>query len=624
MRFVFTSAAVSLLSLAAPAHSAWIQQAVPQSQTRETQSQIIDTRPLSFRQLEWDYGNLSSWQRWWALERDRYASPRNHARRGTASEQQAAIGQVWATRVEDVKAPTRAQKEYLIRPALLEMFADAKDRDVSAESLLALARVGMFPQETVQALRPALRAPSQDLTRSAILGLGLVGDQLAISELTAILDNDEHGRWLLGTQQGITDQSRAWAALALANAARKADLNVQDEVQAKLLAVALGESGQADLQSSSLLAASMLRSAELAPVIEQLLGLLHDDSRAISLRAHTPSALARLATNADAETRQLIRAEMLQLLTPSTEGILRHGALVALGSLAADTPEGKDPVINSLIHASSQGKSPLERGLASMSLAQVAASASNVRRTVEAAESLAESIREADLESACWAMLASGLLLHERDDWQDVDRVRLERTILQQLTRSDHAERQAAAAIALGLAGQQRAAESLREICASEGQPNLRGHAAVALGLMQHSASEDLLLEQLDAARHDNTLLERTAVGLAMLGSDRAHAALLRMLAPEDGVTPTLAEVTAASRALGLVGHSRTAPFLLSAMDDTRMTPKSRALAARALGQIAERDAQPWQLAFTECLLHTSAPSSLLSWESRDGILDRR
>ena len=62
------------------------------------------------------------------------------------------------------------------------------------------------------------------------------------------------------------------------------------------------------------------------------------------------------------------------------------------------------------------------------------------------------------------------------------------------------------------------------------------------------------------------------------------------MLAPEEGALPTLAEVTAASRGIALIGNARTAPFLLTAMDNDKLTHKSRALAARALGYLADAD----------------------------------
>ena len=92
--------------------------------------------------------------------------------------------------------------------------------------------------------------------------------------------------------------------------------------------------------------------------------------------------------------------------------------------------------------------------------------------------------------------------------------------------------------------------------------PSLRGHAAVALGLLGHNEAEEILLEQLENSSHRAMLLEQTTIGLALMQSDSLHGKLLRMLAPEDGAMPTLSEVTAAARGprLGRRRAHRTLP----------------------------------------------------------------
>ena len=119
-------------------------------------------------------------------------------------------------------------------------------------------------------------------------------------------------------------------------------------------------------------------------------------------------------------------------------------------------------------------------------------------------------------------------------------------------------------------------------------------------------------------------MLEQTTIGLALLGSEELHTRLLDMLAPDQGVLPTLAEVTAASRGIALIGDARTAPFLLTAMDNESLTHKSRALAVRALGYLSDSDSTPWQLRMMPGLHHLAVPSSVLDWESGNGVLDRR
>ena len=101
-------------------------------------------------------------------------------------------------------------------------------------------------------------------------------------------------------------------------------------------------------------------------------------------------------------------------------------------------------------------------------------------------------------------------------------------------------------------------------------------------------------------------------------------AAILLLLVLSGFFSGSETALTAASRGIALIGNARTAPFLLTAMDNDKLTHKSRALAARALGYLADADSTPWQLRMTRGLHHLAVPTSVLDWESGKGMLDRR
>ena len=584
---------------------------------------ITDPRPLSFRQIEWDFGAETSWQRWWALERERFLDLRRLARRGAGRTDGELIGGVWASRVEDTDAPTRAQKEYLIHPGIERLRDKVRDLDVQSEGLIALGRLSMFEELSVETMRDYLRAPSQDLAHSAVLGLGLLGDELAWSSLRSLMVDDANGRWLVANQAGVPTTTRAWAALATGIGVSQWGERAQEEAVAVLLQAAQAADSLPELQASALIALGMVPAREESTQFESLLGMLHDSGLNQSVRAMVPAALARSAQGVK-DRMEVAREELLGQLTGSQAATVRQAAIRALALVPNQNMEADHLAVEALRKLSLQARTPEERHFAALALAEIAAQIQDVKEIEEIAAALVAQLGDGSPEHAAWAAIGLGVLGYEQPLWAGISQVRAERALLAALVDGKAEELRGAAAIALGLIGQQNAAPTLMQILQDGDHPSLRGHAAVALGLLGAQDAEEVLLKQLASSAHRPTLLEQTTIGLALLGSDELHSRLLDMLAPKEGVLPTLAEVTAASRGIALIGDARTAPFLLTAMDNESLTHKSRALAARALGYLADSDSTPWQLRMMPGLHHLAVPSSVLDWESGNGVLDRR
>lgn len=590
---------------------------------RSEPAPITDPRPLSFRLIDWEYGPETSWQRWWALERERFLDLRRLARRGESSTEGEIIGNVWASRVEDVDAPTRAQKEYLIRPGLERLRLSLSDRDAQSEILIALGRIGMFGEESTQVLREYLRAPSRDLAQSAVLGLGLLGEDAAWSPLRSILTDDANGRWLTGDQGGVQTETRNWAAIATGLGAPHWKDEARLEAEATLLELVAQVDARPELQASAILALGMIPASDAESRVDVLTGLLHDDGINQSARAMVPAAMARAAAGNE-DLAQIVRAELLRMLTGSKAATTRQSAIRALALVPETDLEKERVVVETLSKLLESARTPTERAFASLSLAEIASQVGDIKLVETTAASLVKQLEDSAPEQRAWAAISLGVLGFEQPLWHGISKVRAERALLARLMGSKAEEERGACAIALGLLGQQNAVPSLLNIINDGDHPSLRGHVAIALGLLGANDAEEILLKQLGESSHRPSLLEQTTIGLALIQSDTLHSRLLHMLAPEEGAMPTLSEVTAAARGLALIGDARTAPFLLTAMDDDRLTAKSRALAARALGYLADHDTTPWQLRMTPGLNHLAVPSSVLDWESGNGVLNRR
>ena len=584
---------------------------------------ITDPRPLSFRQIEWDYGAETSWQRWWALERERFIDLRRLARRGAGKTNGELVGDLWASRVEDTNAPTRAQKEYLIHPGLTRLREEVRDLDVQSETLIAIGRISMFEELNTQTLREYLRAPSQDLAHSAVLSLGLLGDEMTWNPLQSLLLDDANGRWLTANEGGVPTTTRAWAALATGIGISQWEENTRAQASSALIKIATEATSRPELQSAAVIALGMAPATEDATTFDALLGMLTDGSLNQSVRSVVPAALARSAQG-DAVRVQVAREELLRQLTGSNAASVRQGAIRALSLVPDLNPESEKVAVAALTKLSRDARTPEEQHFAALALAEIAAQCEDIQQIEDIAAELVTQLEDSSPEHAAWVAMALGVLGFEQPRWAGISQVRAERALLTKLVEGKGEELRGASAIALGLLGQANAAPTLMTMLEDGDHPSLLGHAAVALGLLGHQDAEEALLTQLDGSAHRPTLLEQTTIGLALLGSDVLHGRLLRMLAPEEGALPTLAEVTAASRGIALIGNARTAPFLLTAMDDDKLTHKSRALAARALGYLADADSTPWQLRMTRGLHHLAVPTSVLDWESGNGVLNRR
>jgi HEAT repeat protein len=597
------------------------QQAVPKAP-------ISDSRPLSYHQVIWERGATDSWQRWWALNREPYLQIQKAARRpNSKTPGNELLPGMWRAAAEDVEAPTRAQMEYLIRPSLQRLRSHSTNRDVHAEVMTALARVGLFPRETGNHLRLYLASPSLDLAQTAAISLGVLEDGSAWEELQALVADDSHGRWMSNRPNGVPEQVRIYACYGIGLAAPGFSVDQKKAASDLLLQILHDPKELQDLQAAAVIALGMLEVEQPAELTQQLLGVLHDSDVAVEIRAHCPTSIAHLLavlprTN---PLRAEMRSNLAHVLKSRTDAVVRQSCLQALGVLSDGVWEFAQDDADLLTGFAESGRTPMERNFAYISLAYLGANTGyNTLVRDNVVKTLLHQMQDASPSHRSWAALSLGLLAARSVAWTGPTRVQMDEALLLQFSKSGNPEERAACAIALGLSGQMQAKGMLKKACEESKHPMLRGHLAVALGMLQDSSSEELLLQQLAASKHLPSLLERTAIGLALMGSEKSVPALLKEIDPGKGYTPTLGSLSAAARGLGLIGNARTTPHLITAMDNMRLTPTSRAYAAQALGLIADKDPLPWQYRISRDINYLAGNPGLIDWADGNGVLDRR
>ncbi len=592
------------------------------------QSPISDTQPLSHHQLIWEFGNTDSWQRWWHLNRAPYLNLRSAVRdRLVDNDDSGVLPWKLPSHIEDVNAPTRAQKEYLLLPGLFKLAEQSRNRDVHAEVMTSVARIGLFPADSGVFLRPYLASPSIELAQTAALGMGVLESGDLLDNLSDLLTDSGTGRWMCGQKEGVPTSLRSYAAYSIGLSAPGMEEDQKEQAVDVLWATLAGEATSVDLQAACVVALGMVQPAQADGLTWKLLGLMQAKEAPLEVRTMCPSAIARSIANLPAShtLRSEIRDTFLAQMKSNQPALLRQSCVQSLALLNDVGSEMMRKDLELLEEISLSAKTPMERNYACISLAYLGASCGdNEQIRQDAGRILVTRLNAASPEQRSWAGLALGILAANSADWVGQTRVEADKALLNNFLTSENQQEQGAMAIALGLSGQSRALDPLLDVCNKQDNPSLRGHCAVALGLLGDAKAEKVLLQQMKGAVNQPVLLERTTIALALLGSDEVAPFLVQQINPEDGSTPTLATLASAARGLALVGTGRTAPHLLTAMSNKELTPLARAYAAQALGFIADKNALPWQYRISADLNYLAGTESLLNWESANGILNRR
>ncbi len=177
-------------------------------------------------------------------------------------------------------------------------------------------------------------------------------------------------------------------------------------------------------------------------------------------------------------------------------------------------------------------------------------------------------------------------------------------------------------AIALGLVGDQGAADTLLEKldAMGSGQEEVRGNICVGLGLMEASGASETLNNIVRASKFRPGVLKQAAIGLGLLGDKEAVPLLLEMLEEAKG----LSSQAAIASALGTIGDVNAVDGLvkmLAGETEKKMTDTARGFAAVALGITCDKEDFPWN---TKIAVNANYRANVQTLTSSDGtgILD--
>lgn len=610
--------------------------------------------------------DLAAWQLWWAFNKDAYLNLKSHIGEAVLTgSDESYLSHGSSNAARDTLRVSEETIRGVIVPRLLEALRTEKSVDIESSCMIALAKIGDAVTEDgrspmAEAIQEFLASGNQELSETAAVALGILANRANIALLTAVLDNDGTKLRTLGVQQSgsVSVRTRAFAAYGLGLIGCKACSDDRVAINATLRRILEGEGktmAQRDIQVACLTslglspleidsregAADLTRStfspASLASRQDQLhylLAYFADNSNNALIRAHAPTAMARLlSTNdvpADFAFRTAVAARLMASLSKnSTDQVaMQQSCALALGVIGDCDEDPTDRAIRaSLMHVKDELVDQQTRNFALIALAQASG-----RPGRGIGDPLYGLDCEDKQENSRWFLLnemSKGK--HGVRAWSGIAIAVMERAIedahqassgdVKVALRGALAEARSpsdigAFAIACGLGRDRGSKEILLSNLDAVRDAEARGYTAIGLGLMEEQSASVPIREVVKKSKYSAELLKSAAIGLGMLGDENLVPELVKMLASSTG----LASQAAISSALGTIGDARSVDPLIQLTRNQDVPALVRAFGAVALGIIADKEPFPWNAKIGVNSNYRANTASLT--DQKGGILD--
>ena len=594
--------------------------------------------------------DLTSWRFWWYYNSKPYLNLKQalKAHAVTQGSDDYFLGARHRGTAMGGVAPDTELIQGTIVPQLIEHLAEETSQQVLTSALLSLSRLeGDAAQEAqVEAEISKLLAHTDLIVvEVAAISLGILGSDRSAVTLAALLEAGAEGRKLRGGPE-VGDRIRAFAAYGLGQIGHETErTEVKRYVVSKLRAAfdAAGSS-EYDVRVACLLSmgsvplpsdpdyqvpseGGLVASACLQAQVAWTTRVLQDKQQHQFIRAHAPTALARLLVDAERgglrEAKARSAEALLDLLESGSNAPQQvvQSAALALGQLGdSDDDELDQEIRKALERASKKASDQATRNFALISLAQVAGRPGADGSTPGAAVALkvlSARIKNGATMQRPWAALAIGVMgrsLADAGHPAPDDAAAFLRATLSE-TRSP--ELISATAIALGILQDAGSEKLLLDVLDRSSDTNIRGYTMISLGLIQARGSLSEIETILVKSKYRPELVSTAAVSLALMHDTELVPKLIEMLHSNS----SLPAQGAICFSLGNVGDVRAAQALIEMSTSPELGAVARGLAIEALGLVADRYDLPWNTELSANTNYLANPTSLSSPDTV-GVLD--
>ncbi len=494
------------------------------------------------------------WEFWWAYNREPYLDLKNRLGRTELSSGSAdfLLGKGNKDEAATASRPSRKVIDERLIPSLREALKDGYF-DVRAAAVIALGKTA--DASAIQDMVKVLADDNKQVSESAALAMGILGAKEATPILLHLLSDDAEGRKLVARPE-VPVRTRAFAAVALGL------LKDESAIQPLLAAVDRKET-QKDVPIAAIIALGIMKAN---PALERLITLAQDTAIDDLTRSYAITSLGKIG-NKDA-----LKAVRTALQDSSLH--VSRSAVIALGLLGDADDVETQTLLRGVVE---KNPDPQSRNWACIALGQLGGKES--RKTLLAVlEKERQSLR-------AFAALGSAIYARATKDDSIVEYLR------KALKEEDDQSTKGALCIALGILQDRSSEKDMLSVLENEKAPDLRGYAAVGLGMMNARGAKPAIEAVLtDSKVADPDLQRSAATALGLLGDSSAVPLLTKLL--KEAQTEYV--ISSSALALGYIGDWRAIDPLVALVEDKKGTPDlARANAVTALGIVGEEDPLP-------------------------------
>jgi HEAT repeat protein len=582
----------------------------------------------------------AAWDVWWSLNRDRFLDLRAAIREGepVTGSDDFFLGPTHAgTEARTALRPDEKTLRESVVPALRAALDGAKDVDLVTGILLALAKIGErgvgSADELVALFRGYLADSNQEIHETAAIALGVLADPSAAPLLADLLGDEREGRGTVGAKS-VAVRTRAFAAYGLGLIGARAEGEAIRRYAIHHLVHALEDDDLSEEIAVACVVALGLLPLEDIPVTgteppapshsrrgEIVFLLARFDARDThdTERAQLPVAIARLCRGIEgAEVAKAIEVFVAAIGTHTkTAPLVVQGVIQGLSLLGDDDDDEGDRAVRAALTGTAAHGDRGARNQALLALGRVAGRHGAGKPGSGPSDARALLLDRlsggADAERP-WSALALALLesANAEPSKQVVEALRFV------LANRDGPQEAGAYCLALALLHDTPSIPVI-EAHTQDGDENLRGYAAIALGLLRSQASAPILRQVVvEKTRYRPGLLREASIALALLGDKSIVPYLIDRLRASN----TMIEAVATASALGFVGDVRAIDPLVALVKDPQASETTRAFAAVALGQICDKERLPWNAKLAADASWLGAPPTFFDPLLGKGVLD--
>jgi HEAT repeat protein len=594
--------------------------------------------------------DLTSWESWWAFNKDRYLNLKSKVYAGVFSNGDEYVEGIGTARgASDALKPSEATIRQRIVPALVEALQKERANDIVTGALIALAKIGdpkngSGSSELEPILARFLSDGSQEIHETAAIALGILAADSSVKMLESLLEDTPQGRARVGNKE-VDYRTRSFAAYGLGLIGARTTSNALREEIAGILIDVLGktESSQRDIKVGALVAlglvpvdidkhdapdAKLARASSRQAEIKYLLKYFQDPQNNFIVRAHAPTAVAKLLAGAPPDLRDTAARLFLEAIGDFSKepAELQQSCVLALGQIGTCAAERLDKEIReALKHVGESGRDAQCRYFALIALAQIGgrsgAGDNSAKGVTDTRNFLLTSLTKGKSGVRPWAGLAVGVMeraVLDADKLGQRPNATSKEMLRTALKTCADPEQLGAYAIACGIAMDSEAKDILVDKLKSVGSDQAKGYVTVALGLMDARDAIPAIKDIVHESKYKPELMKQAAIGLGLLGEKSLVLDLVKMLNEAKG----LAAQSSIASALGWIGDARSVYPLLELLKNTQFTASARGFAAVALGVVADKEMYPWYSKISININYRATTATLTDSSQGNGILD--